>query len=100
MGRMQADISWSHVHLPLRLVDSWGICQLATESTNPSVDVIFLFEHAQLNLPGIISMGHRTLQAAWKGGGMSCSSASEEKLPIPECKLCIGNHYETSTQMF
>lgn len=97
---MQADISWSHVHLPLRLVDSWGICQLATESTNPSVDVIFLFEHAQLNLPGIISMGHRTLQAARKGGGTSCSSVAEEKLPIPECKLCIGNCYDTPTQTF
>lgn len=33
------------------------------------MDVIFLFEHAQLNLPGIISMGHRSLQAVWKGGG-------------------------------
>lgn len=69
MGRMQARISWSLVHLPLRLVDSWGICQLATESSNSSVDVIFLFEHAQLNLPGIISMGHHTLQAAWERGG-------------------------------
>lgn len=53
------------------------------------MDVIFLFEHAQLNLPGIISMGHCSLQAVWKGGGVR-SSAAEEKLPIPGWKLYIG----------